>query len=292
MEQWVYIEVGDGQHVKCVCAAELSLHEGDQCIIESDRLLDFGRVIGFDDAAGVVPKEAGVSKVLRRATLQDQAKANENVLMNRMALKTCVAKSEKFNLGMRLVRVRYTFDRTVLMVLFTADDRLDFREMVKELAGELRSRVEMKQIGVRDEAGIIGGTGTCGRSLCCCSWLRHFESINVKMAKAQRLSLNPSAMSGMCGRLKCCLRYEYDCYKEMNKHLPRDGESVKCPDGVGVVVDKNVLEQKVRVRLEDRRVLEYGVDQVQAIGGRRTEPSAAHEDDVPEEVRKLEAGGS
>jgi len=291
MDRMVYIEVDAGSHVKCVSAAELSLHEGDQCVIEADKLLDFGHVVRVDEGGTVLQRDAGVPKVLRRATLQDQAKANENVLMNKMAMKTCIARAEKYNLAMRLLRVRYSFDRSVLMVLFTADDRVDFREMVKDLAGELHVRVEMKQIGVRDEAGIIGGIGPCGRNLCCCTWLSHFESINVKMAKTQRLSLNPTAMSGMCGRLKCCLRYEYDCYRDINKRLPYDGDFVRCPEGTGVVIDKNILEQKIKVRLDDHRIVECASDTVQVVHGRKPETHAAGEDEVSEELRKMETGG-
>jgi cell fate regulator YaaT (PSP1 superfamily) len=287
----VFIEVDDGPRVKCVSPSEMSLHEGDQCIIEMERLLEFGHVAGVDEEGSAQPREGNVPRVLRRATLQDQAKSNENILMNKMAMKTCVAKAEKYTLAMRMIKVRYSFDRSVLMVLFAADDRIDFREMIKELAGELHTRVEMKQIGVRDEAGIVGGMGSCGRMLCCCSWLHHFESINVKMAKAQRLSLNPAAMSGMCGRLKCCMRYEYECYREMGKHLPRDGERVRCPCADGVVIDTNVLAQKVKVRLDDQRVVEYGVDELQMNSSRGHDASRAAEDDIPEDLKKLERGG-
>lgn len=292
MDRIVYIEIDDGPPLKCVSPEELSLHEGDQCIIEVEKLLDVGRVATVEDAATTAPREPGAYRVLRRATLQDQAKANENVLMNKMAMKTCIAKAEKFTLAMRLVKVRYCFDRSVLMVHFTADERIDFREMIKELSGEMHCRVEMKQIGVRDEAGIIGGIGPCGRGLCCCTWLHHFESINVKMAKAQRLSLNPTAMSGMCGRLKCCMRYEYDCYREMGKRLPRDGDCVKCAEGTGIVIDKNILEQTVKVRLADHRIVACAASEVQAVTTRRSEGNSPTEvEDVPDEIKHLEKGG-
>ncbi|MDD4870459.1 MAG: regulatory iron-sulfur-containing complex subunit RicT [Kiritimatiellae bacterium] len=291
MDCMVYIEIDDGPHLKCVSSAELSLHEGDQCIVEADKLLEFGHVASVDEAGSVLPRDGNVPRVLRRATLQDQAKANENIRMNKMAMKTCIEKAGKANLAMRLVKVRYSFDRSVLMVLFTADERIDFREMINELAGELHVRVEMKQIGVRDEAGIVGGVGPCGRNLCCCSWLHHFESINVKMAKAQRLSLNPATMSGMCGRLKCCLRYEYDCYRELGKRLPRDGDIVRCPEGTGIVIDKNVLDQIVKVRLEDQRIVECSADNIQMTGGRRAESHISTEDEIPEEMKHLERGG-
>jgi len=135
MDCMVYIEIDDGPHLRCISTTELSLHEGDQCIIEADKLLEFGHVAGVDDLGSVSPRDSNTPRVLRRATLQDQAKAGENARMNKMAMKTCTAKAEKMNLAMRLVRVRYSFDRSVLMVLFTADERIDFREMVKELTG-------------------------------------------------------------------------------------------------------------------------------------------------------------
>ncbi len=289
-ERIVFIDIDDGPHVRCVSAKELSLHEGDQCIVEADKLLEFGHVTGIDESGVVLPRDANTPHVLRRATLQDVAKANENIRMNKMAMKTCIAKAEKFNLAMRLVKVRYSFDRSVLMVLFTADERIDFRELIKDLVAEIHARVEMKQIGVRDEAAIVGGVGPCGLGLCCCNWLQHFESINVKMAKTQRLSLNPAAMSGMCGRLKCCLRYEYDCYREMGKRLPRDGDRVRCREGNGVIIDKNILEQTVKVRLDDQRIVECTGDSVHIVAGGRSEAHAATEDEIPEEVKHLEGG--
>jgi len=181
------------------------------------------------------------------------------------------------------VRVKYSFDRSVLVILFAAEERVDFQEMVKEISDELRTRVEMKQIGIRDEAGITGGLGPCGRNLCCCTWLNNFESINVKMAKIQRLSLNPGAISGMCGRLKCCLLYEYENYRELGRLLPRDGAAVKCPDGKGYVIDKDILAQRVRVRLDDERVLEYGADDVETIWSEKRVDSRRRRESVPNE---------
>lgn len=292
MDSVVYIEVDEGTRVKCSCPSELVLHEGAQCVFEAEKILDFGQVAVRGEETVDPAKAVGMGRVVRRATLQDQAKANENALMSRMALKTCTENAQKHNLPMRLVRVRYSFDRAVLLVLFVAEERIDFREMVKELAAEFRTRVEMRQIGVRDEAGIIGGLGVCGRTLCCCSWLHHFASINVKMAKCQRVSLNPGAMGGMCGRLKCCLRFEYDGYREVSRILPNDGDLVQCPDGKGRVVDKNVLAQRVRVRLDDERMFEYRADEVHVIGRapERESPRGHGDEDAAEDaVMKMEA---
>jgi cell fate regulator YaaT (PSP1 superfamily) len=185
-----------------------------------------------------------------------------------MAVDTVAAGVEKHKLEMRLIRVRYSFDRALLRVTFSAEGRVDFRELIKDLAAELQTRIDMRQIGVRDEAGILGGVASCGRRLCCCTWLRNFEPVNVKMAKIQRLSLNPGAISGMCGRLKCCLRYENDLYKELSRHVPPEGCTVQCPDGNGRVVGCDVLRQQVQVRLEDERTVTCGVDEVKRANGK------------------------
>lgn len=267
MHRIAYVEIDGGPRLRCYSPPDLAIHEGDQCIVEADKVLEFGRVARLEDAVSDSSGARNLPSVVRRATLQDQTKVNESALMSKMALESCSAKVEKYELKMRLIRVRYSFDRSVLMVLFSAEERVDFREMVKELIGELRTCVEMKQIGVRDEAGITGGLGPCGRRLCCCTWLHNFESINVKMAKTQRLSLNPGTIGGMCGRLKCCLRYEYETYRELNRRLPRDGATVRCPGGKGYVIDKNILAERVRIRLDDERVLEYDADNVETVWG-------------------------
>lgn len=264
MYRKAYLKIEDGPEVECVCASDLAADVGNLCIFEADGLLEFGQVTRIEKIETAPPTDRKLPRVVRRATLQDQAKAKETGLMGRMAVNKCCAKIEKLKLPMRLVRVRYSFDRTVLSVLFTAEERVDFRELVKELSSELSTRIEMKQIGVRDEAGIIGGMGPCGRVQCCTAWLRVFSAVNVKTVKVQNLSLNPAAITGMCGRLKCCLRYEYDTYRDMGSRLPRVGSTVHGPDGKGIVVSKDVLAQRVRVRMEDQRVLDYDVAQLKS----------------------------
>jgi len=291
MHRKVYIEVSDGPEVECYCPDELAADVGNLCIFEADGLLEFGtiaRIVNREEE----PPQKKCPRLLRRATLQDQAKANETARMSKMAMDTCAAKVEKFKLPMRLVRVRYSFDRLVLMILFTAEERIDFRDMVKELTEELHARIEMKQIGVRDEAGIIGGMGPCGRALCCATWLSHFSAVNVKAVKAQNVSLNPSAITGMCGRLKCCLRYEYETYKEMGYRLPRIGSTVQCPDGKGCVVAKDVLAQHVRVRLENERVLDYHVSQIRGgVIDDKEEDGRSTDEDTGAERTELELTG-
>ncbi len=262
------VDVDQGEQVRCYSAPELAIHQGDQCIFETEKMLDFGLIVAVEEKSGDMPANAR-PKLLRCATLQDQAQARENQLRSKMAMDSCAAKAREQKLAMRLVRVHFSFDRKVLMVMFSAEERVDFRAMVKDLATELHARIEMRQIGVRDEAALIGGLGPCGRAMCCCRWLKSFESINVKMAKAQRLSLNPGAISGMCSRLKCCLRYEYDNYVTCGRGMPRDGATVECTDGCGHVIDRNILQRLVKVQLEDERVLEYAVDDIRVVDDRR-----------------------
>lgn len=260
MSRTANVQIDDEQPVLCEVPEGLAVHHGDMCVFEVNGVLDVGRVVDLSEG-GVVPVAASQkpTRVIRCATLQDQAKADETALKSRMAMNACIDRAQKHKLDMRIIKTRYSFDRKVLMIVFASEERIDFREMVKELASEMHARIDMKQIGVRDETGMIGGIGPCGRNLCCCSWLHEFESINVKMAKTQRLSLNPAAISGMCGRLKCCLKYEYDQYLEADRKLPRDGEAVMTPEGRGCVCSKDILAARVKVRMDDHRILNYDV---------------------------------
>ncbi len=263
MSQIAYIQIEDDHPFKCIVPEGLAVHVGDLCVVKIGNINDVGRVVDLsDDGQGESCKNAEVPGVVRCATLQDQAKADETALRSKMALSTCTECAAKHKLNIRLIKVRYSYDRKMLMVVFSSEERVDYRELIKDLSAELHTRIEMKQIGVRDEAGMVGGMGSCGRALCCCTWLKSFESINVKMAKAQRLSLNPVAISGMCGRLKCCLRYEYDQYKDADRDMPRDGERVKCAEGEGCVCGKNILAGKVKLRLEDNKIIEYDVEEL------------------------------
>ena len=164
-------------------------------------------------------------------------------------MELCQEKIDKRGLDMKLVDVEYTFDNSKVIFYFTADGRVDFRELVKDLAGVFRMRIELRQIGVRDEAKMLGGIGSCGRPLCCHSWLADFEPVSIKMAKVQNLSLSPTKISGICGRLMCCLKFENDVYTDLRRNMPEVGEQVKTPEGLGKVVDTTILEGKVKVRL-------------------------------------------
>ena len=228
---------------------EFEVEINDPVIVETARGLEFGTVtMGITDI-----KEGDVvqplKKIVRMATDEDIRRHNENEKKKAKAMAQCQEKVDKHGLEMKLIDVEYTFDNNKIIFYFTADGRVDFRELVKDLASVFKMRIELRQIGVRDEAKMLGGIGSCGRSLCCNSWLADFEPVSIKMAKVQNLSLNPTKISGICGRLMCCLKYENDVYMELRKGLPDNGEKVKTKDGMGKVVDTNILESKVRVRL-------------------------------------------
>ncbi|TFH13151.1 MAG: stage 0 sporulation protein [Lentisphaerales bacterium] len=259
MSREVRVELDDGSVLRCGCSPDLAIHVGDQCVVSAYNVLEFGRVVRMTNSPGPESDEESVSKVLRRATLQDQAKARENALYQKMSADTCVKKLETSGTDVQIISVRHSFDRKVVTIVYTADERIQSRDIINELSTELGARIEMKQIGVRDAAGLLGGVGPCGRTLCCNSWLKQFDTVSVRMAKNQRLSLSPNTISGVCGRLKCCLRYENACYTELARKMPRDGAIVGCPEGKGCVIDKNVLGQKVKLRMDDSRVREYDV---------------------------------
>ncbi len=258
------VQVEQGPCVVCYGPPELAIHEGDLCVVKSDRYLEVGRVTRIEVVEAQATAAERANAVLRRATLQDQSKASENAVKSRMALDLCHKRMAELHLEFHIISARYSFDRAVLFVAFMAEERVDCHALVTRLEAELHARVEMRLYGVRDTAKIIGGMGPCGQVMCCKRWIDSFDAVSVKMAKAQRLSLSPSTISGMCGRLKCCLRYEYDCYKSLSARLPRDGEPVQCPGGCGRVEDRDILRQRVRVRLSDDRVVECEAGEVKA----------------------------
>lgn len=227
----------------------MEVEVGDDVIVETARGMEFGTIsMGITE----IKEEDVVSplkKIVRKATAEDEKRHEENEKKKKKALSICQEKIKKHGLDMKLIDVEYTFDNNKIIFYFIADGRVDFRELVKDLASVFRMRIELRQIGVRDEAKMLGGIGSCGRSLCCSSWLSDFEPVSIKMAKVQNLSLNPTKISGICGRLMCCLKYENDIYMELRKGLPDNGEKVKTKDGMAKVVDTNILESKVKVRL-------------------------------------------
>ena len=222
---------------------------GSGVIVETARGLEFGTICmmptEISDGSVVKP----LKSIIRLATEEDVKKKEENDAKREEALALCQEKIDKHGLEMKLIDVEYTFDNNKIVFYFTADGRVDFRELVKDLAGVFRMRIELRQVGVRDEAKILGGCGPCGNGLCCATWMSEFQPVSIKMAKTQNLSLNPTKISGICGRLMCCLKYENDTYIDLRKGMPEVGEIVETKDGKGKVIDTNLLAGKLRVRL-------------------------------------------
>src|SRR5699024_9075162 len=239
---------------------------GDAVIVETARGVEFGRVV-------LGPKEVEDSKVvqplkdvIRVATKKDQEKEENNRKKEKEAYEICLKKIQKHDLDMKLIDAEYTFDNNKVLFYFTADGRIDFRELVKDLAAVFKTRIELRQIGVRDETKILGGIGICGRPLCCHTYLSEFVPVSIKMAKEQNLSLNPTKISGVCGRLMCCLKNEQETYEYLNKKLPGLGDRVVTPEGLkGEVQSVNVLRQLVKVLVDagdEKEIREYPVEEL------------------------------
>lgn len=228
----------------------IQLQNGDNVIVETARGVEFGEIAisnkEVDDSCITTP----LKPVVCKATEADKAQVAENKIKEKKAARIFNEKVANHGLDMKLVDVEYTFDGSKVSFFFTADGRVDFRELVKDLASTFRTRIELRQIGVRDEAKTLGGIGICGRELCCSGFLGEFIPVSIKMAKEQNLSLNPTKISGNCGRLMCCLKYEQAAYENLGKTMPRNGAYVSTPDGKGNVVNVNLIEQVADVRLE------------------------------------------
>ena len=225
------------------------LRKDEEVIVETARGMEFG-IITMTETP--VPEEQIVKplrKVVRSADAKDRARYEENKAKREQAMQLCQEKVDARDLDMKLVDVEYTFDRSKIIFYFTADGRVDFRDLVKDLASVFKTRIELRQIGVRDEAKLMGGVGNCGRGLCCKEWMPDFQPVSIKMAKTQNLSLNPTKISGMCGRLMCCLKFENDIYQELGKGMPGIGERIETPEGLAVVMDVNILVDKIKCRL-------------------------------------------
>ncbi|MFP7300282.1 stage 0 sporulation family protein [Neobacillus niacini] len=242
---------------------DLSIQKDDFVIVETVRGVEYGKAVvprkQVEEHDVVLP----LKKVVRIADHKDRMIVEENKQAAQEAYDVCNEKVNGHQLDMKLVDVEYTFDRNKVIFYFTADGRVDFRELVKDLASIFRTRIELRQIGVRDEAKMLGGIGPCGRMLCCSTFLGDFDPVSIKMAKDQNLSLNPTKISGLCGRLMCCLKYENDEYEAAKSQLPDLGEMIETPQGRGKVVGLNILERVLQVEIKDHdRVLEYTLDEI------------------------------
>ena len=247
----VDIQFRPGQKIYFFSPAELKLHAGDHVIIDTARGPEFGICASgnhFIPEKDIVPP---LRSVLRIATEQDEKTVAENRAKEKRAYDICLEKIAEHGLDMQLVSAECTFDGSKLLFFFTADERVDFRELVKNLASVFHTRIELRQIGVRDKAKMVGGLGICGRPFCCASFLDDFQPVSIKMAKTQNLSLNPTKISGTCGRLMCCLKYEQDAYEDLLRTAPKMDSFVDTPDGRGTVVDVDLLRQRVKVQMEE-----------------------------------------
>ena len=239
------------------------LENHDAVIVETTRGIEFGKVVIARKTVGEEDVVQPLKKVLRKASKEDHLQVEKNRNDAKAALQICNEKIAEHGLEMKLVDVEYTFDRNKIIFYFTAEGRVDFRELVKDLASVFRTRIELRQIGVRDEAKMLGGIGPCGRMLCCSTFLGDFEPVSIKMAKDQNLSLNPAKISGVCGRLMCCLKYENELYETAKRELPDIGEPITVRYGTGRVVGLNILEKLVQIELdEDGKVIEYTLDEL------------------------------
>ena len=248
----VDIQFRPGQKVYFFDPAGLRLQLGDHVIIDTARGPEYGYCTGGNHTVSRKDIVAPLRPVLRKATQQDEHIAAENQAKEKKAYEVCMKKITEQELDMQLVGAECAFDGSRILFFFTADERVDFRELVKELASVFHTRIELRQIGVRDKAKMVGGLGICGRPFCCASFLDDFQPVSIKMAKTQNLSLNPTKISGTCGRLMCCLKYEQDAYEDLLRTAPKAESFVDTPEGRGTVIEVDLLRQRVKVKMEDQ----------------------------------------
>ncbi|MCA9406635.1 MAG: stage 0 sporulation family protein [Candidatus Omnitrophica bacterium] len=255
MGQLVQVRLGEYRQVYMYDANGVDCNRDDYVILEVDRGSEFGQVVSDKDAVCKGKTENAKGKILRIATEGDLKQIENNRMKAKDAMSICARKITDRKLDMQIVKSEYTFDSSKIIFMFTAEGRVDFRNLVKDLARVFRVRIELKQIGVRDKAKIVGGYGVCGRELCCSSYMHSFHPLSIKMAKEQGLPLNPSRISGVCGRIKCCMAYEFTVYKEFSKKLPKIGEKVSTQDGKGRVLDVNILKRLVTIEMEEGKIV-------------------------------------
>jgi cell fate regulator YaaT (PSP1 superfamily) len=251
--------LGPGNRCCLLDSGSVEIKLNDRVVLENENGLRLGRVkVVFGDAdPQLFPGQ--IKALVRLATPEDLSQEEQNHALEKRALEFCLRRIQSHRLPIYLVQVECLFDASKIIFYFTAPGRVDFRELVKDLVQEFRIRIELRQIGVRHRAKMVGGLGICGRGLCCASFLQDFEPVSVRMAKEQQLSLNPNKISGICGRLMCCLTYEYAAYQEIRKHLPRIGKRIQTPEGEGKIIRYNLVRETVTLVLEDNRELEVPI---------------------------------
>ncbi|MCI9038721.1 MAG: stage 0 sporulation family protein [Clostridia bacterium] len=273
---------------------ELEMNKLDKVVVETAMGQELGEVVISKRAVPEESLTAPLKKVVRIATAKDLKHQEENQRKEKEAFKICEEKIKKYKLDMNLTEVEYKFDNSKILFYFTADGRIDFRELVKDLAAVFRTRIELRQIGVRDEVKRIGGNGVCGRELCCCSFLGNFETVSIKMAKEQNMSLNPSKISGNCGRLMCCLKYEQEVYEEKINRLPKIGAIVRTEDGEGIVESIETLKEIIHVKLKDGEDIFYkkypasAIKIIKNVGKEEVDPEEKEHLKELQELEKLE----
>lgn len=251
------IQIGEYRGVEPFDLGDTMCRRDDIVVMEYERSSEFGRIVSDPDKVCTGKTEAAVGRVIRTATDGDLRQIENNRQKAHDAVNTCMRKISEQKLDMRIIKGEYSFDNSKIVFFFASEGRVDFRNLVKDLARIFRMRIELKQIGVRDKAKIIGGYGVCGRELCCSSYMTGFHALSIKMAKEQGLPLNPSKISGVCGRIKCCMAYEYNVYREMARALPKMGQKVTTSEGKGRVISVNVLKKYVHVDYGEGKVIKH-----------------------------------
>ncbi len=268
-----------------------SFEYGDHVIVETVRGVEYGEVVMTEKMVEEKEVVSPLKKIIRKATDEDWNTVLANREKEKSAFTACAEKIAKHDLDMKLVDVEYTFDAKKVIFYFTADGRVDFRELVKDLAAVFRTRIELRQIGVRDQAKFLGGIGPCGRECCCSAFLGEFQPVSIKMAKDQNLSLSPTKISGLCGRLMCCLNYEHEHYQYMKGKMPPIGTHVKTPDASGIVVENNPITEKVKVKIElpdgTFDLTEYPLDDIKFKRGKPRVNKDESEEKLDDEIKKL-----
>jgi len=256
MYEVIQVRLREAGKISYYSTGGMKFKTGDYVIAEADRGQDYGQVISENEVILDSDVSEPLKKIIRKANPWDMHQIDKNKKKIKEVMDACSKKIHERHLAMKLIDAEFTFDRSKIMFYFTAEGRIDFRDLVKDLANVFKTRIELKQIGVRDEAKMLGGFGPCGRVLCCATFLKDFEPVTIKMAKEQNLPLNPTKISGLCGRLMCCLSYEHKTYKELMKGAPKEGDTLKTEKGPGKVIGINAIKRCSTVELEDGSLLE------------------------------------
>jgi len=259
MHEVIQVRLREAGKISYFLTGGLKFKTGEYVVVEQDRGLEYGQVVSDTESALDTNIEKPLRKIIRKTNPWDHHQIEKNKKRAKELIQACAKKIAEYKLDMKVVEAEYSFDRSKIIFYFTAEGRIDFRSLVKELANLFKARIELKQIGVRDEAKIMGGYGPCGKELCCVRFLKDFEPVTIRMAKDQNLPLNPTKISGLCGRLMCCLSYENETYKDLIKCLPKIGQEIKTEKGKGKVVALNPIKNSVTVEIAEGKTIEVKI---------------------------------